>query len=47
MTIKESESSSTLRTTPTMRRKAHVVQRCVIALLKFWKLCKCRKKTSR
>jgi len=44
--MKESESSSTLRTTPTMRRKAHVVQRLVISILKFWRMCKCGKKTS-
>jgi len=42
MTVPNSESSSTLRTTATMRKKAKVVYQCVIDLLKCIRLCKKR-----
>ena len=47
MTPTKKESSDTLRTTKTMRQKAKVVSRFVINMLKFWRVCCPRKKTSK
>ena len=46
MTPTKSESSDTIRTTKTMREKAKLVSRCIINLLKFWRVCCREKKTS-
>ena len=39
----KTDSSDTLRTTKTMREKAKLVSRCIINLLKFWRVC-CRER---
>ena len=36
-----------MKTTSTMRKKAQVVKRCVINMLKFWRICFRSKKTKR
>ena len=41
----KNESSETLRTTPSMRKKAKLVSRFCINILKCWKMCKKHKKT--
>ena len=43
--IPKVESSETLQTTESMKKKAHILARCLINILKFWKVCKKRKKT--
>ena len=40
-------SSDTLRTTRTMRQKGKLVARCIINLLKFWRVCCREKKTQK
>lgn len=39
MELKKKESSPTFRTTDSMKKKAHVVTRCFINLLKMFRLC--------
>jgi hypothetical protein len=43
--IPKVESSETIKTTDSMKKKAHVLGRCLINILKFWKMCKKHKKT--
>ena len=43
----KTDSSDTLRTTKTMREKAKLVSRCIINLLKFWRVCCREKKTQK
>ena len=47
--MKKHESSSddsfSIKTTKTMREKAFVLGRCVINVLKFWRICCRAKKT--
>ncbi len=44
MPPKESDSDLvSLKTTKTMRQKAHAVGKCFLNMLKIWRLC-CRKK---
>lgn len=43
--IPKVESSETIKTTDSMKKKAHVLGRCLINILKFWKICKKHKKT--
>ena len=38
------ERTDSLRTTPSMRKKANKITRCVISVLKFWKLFSRKKK---
>ena len=37
-------SSESLRTTPTMRAKAKAITRCLISMMKIFRLCGCGKK---
>ena len=48
--MKHNETSSQLQsfeTTRTMREKAQVFGRCVINIIKFWRLCRSKKDTKR
>ena len=36
----DSDVSDTVRTTPSERKKAQLVKRCVINFLKCWRICK-------
>ncbi len=48
MTLKDTdpkrESNISLETTPTMRRKAHSITRCLISIMKIFRVFKCSKK---
>ena len=39
-TNNDSDVSDTLRTTPSERKKAQLIKRCVINFLKCWRMCK-------
>ena len=41
------ESSSTIQTTASMKKKAKLLSRCFITLLKCWTFCKKPKKTEK
>ena len=43
---KDSDESFSIKTTRTMREKAQLAGRCVINMLKFWRICFRRKKTT-
>ena len=45
-TQRQDSDSFSYKTTKTMREKAQVVSRCVINMLKFWRIC-CRPKKTR
>ena len=36
----DSDTTDTLRTTPSERKKAQIVKRCIINILKCWRMCK-------
>ena len=47
MPVKENEEESdSFKTTKTMRQKAQAVGKCVLSMLKIWRLC-CRKKRNK
>ena len=39
-TKSNSDTSDTIRTTPSERKKAQLIKRCVINFLKCWRMCK-------
>jgi hypothetical protein len=41
---KKRNSSDSFKTTATMRRKSKAISRCVISILKIFRLCGCGKK---
>ena len=43
MSVKKTDSSETLRTTDSMKRRAHLCERFVISLMKLFRLCGKRK----
>ena len=43
---KDSSESFSIKTTKTMREKAQLAGKCVINMLKFWRIC-CRSKKTR
>ena len=43
--IPKVESKDTIKTTISERRKAQIIKRCVINILKCWRMCKKREKT--
>ena len=45
--IPKVESSSTIKTTDSMKKKAHILARCFINILKCWKICNKHKKTQK
>ena len=46
MTVKQNEEESdSFKTTKTMRQKAQAVGRCVLSVLKIWRLCCAKKRT--
>ena len=45
--IPKVESSDTIKTTDSMKKKAHILARCFINMLKCWKICIKRKKTQK
>ena len=38
------DSDLSIETTPTMRRKAHSISRCLISIMKIFRVFKCNKK---
>ena len=40
---KKNESDSTIRTTASMERRANVVKRCLISMMKIFRMCKRKK----
>ena len=45
--IPKVESTDTMPTTRSERRKAQIIKRCVINILKCWRMCKKREKTQK
>ena len=45
--IPKVESSDTIKTTRSERRKAEILKRCFINILKCWRMCKKRDKTQK
>jgi hypothetical protein len=43
---KDSSESFSIKTTKTMREKAQLAGRCVINMLKFWRICFRKKNTN-
>ena len=41
------DSSSTIRTTASVKKKAKLIARCFINFIKCWRLCKKHKKTQK
>jgi len=42
--IEKKDSNESLQTTPTMRAKAKAITRCLISMMKIFRLCGCGKK---
>ena len=42
--MQKSDSRESMRTTKTMKEKAHAMSRCFISMMKIWRLCIKKKK---
>ena len=42
--MEKSDSRDSIRTTKSMKQKAHAISRCLISMIKIWRVCVKKKK---